>query len=79
MTTKHDAAKAIANIYVTRQQAAKNASSGAGRAFETQQRRKQEQLKAARKAEEARGAREVPVLDTAAGSEPPGTDNDPTE
>lgn len=37
MTTKHDAAKATANLYVTRQQAAKNASSG--RAFEAQQRR----------------------------------------
>ena len=76
MTTKHDAAKATANIYVMRQQAAKNASLGAGRAFETQQRRKQEQLKAARKAE---AARRVPVPSTSAKSEPPGTDNDPTE
>lgn len=79
MTTKHDAAKAITNLYVTRQQAAKNASSSAGRAFEMQQRRKQEQLKAARKAEEARKARKVPVLSTSAESEPPSTDNDPTE
>ena len=78
MTTKHDAAKAIANLYVTRQQAAKNASSGAGRAFEAQQRRKQEQLKAARKAEEAQRARKAPVLETPAGSAPPGTGNDPT-
>lgn len=79
MTTKHDAAKAIANLYVTRQQAAKNASSGGGRAFETQQRRKQELLKAARKAEEARRARNVRVRNTPAASEPPSTDNDPTE
>lgn len=79
MTTKHDAAKAIANLYVTRQQAAKNASSGGGRAFETQQRRKQELLKAARKAEEARRARSVRVPNTPAASEPPSTDNDPTE
>ena len=79
MTTKHDAAKAIANLYVTRQQAAKNANSGAGRAFETQQRRKQEQIKAARKAEEARRARKVPVVSTSAESEPPGTDGGPTE
>jgi hypothetical protein len=79
MTTKHDAAKAIANIYVMRQQAAKNASSGAGRAFEAQQRRKQERLKAARKAEEVCRARKAPVLNTSAESEPPGTDSDPTE
>ena len=79
MTTKHDAAKAIANLYVTRQQAVKNAKPAAGRAFEAQQRRKQEQLKAARKAEEARRARKVPVLETSAGSEPPGTDNDRAE
>lgn len=77
MTTKHDAAKATANLYVTRQQAAKNASSG--RAFEAQQRRKQELLRAARKAEEAQRARKVPVQETSAESEPPGTDNDPTE
>jgi hypothetical protein len=79
MTTKHDAAKAIANIYVTRQQAAKNAKSGAGRAFEAQQRRKQELLKAARKVEEARRARKVPVPSTSAESEPPGTHDDATE
>ncbi len=77
MTTKHDAAKDIANIYVMRQQAAKNASSGAGRAFEAQQRRKQERLKAARKAEEASRARKVPVPSTSA--EPPATDGEPTE
>jgi hypothetical protein len=79
MTTKHDAAKATANLYVTRQQAAKSASSGAGRVFEAQQRRKQEQLNAARKAEEARRARKVPVPSTSAESEPPGTDSDATE
>jgi hypothetical protein len=79
MTTKHDAAKAIANLYVTRQQAAKSASSGAGRAFEAQQRRKQELLKAARKAEEARRVREVPVPKSPAESQPPGTNNDPIE
>ena len=78
MTTKHDAAKAIANLHVTRRQAAKNASSGAGRAFEAQQRRRQEQLEAARKVEQAQRARKAPVLDSSAGSAPPGTGDDPT-
>ena len=79
MTTKHDAAKAIANIHVTMKQAARNASSGAGRGFEAQQRRKQEQLKAARKVEEARRARKVPAANASDASEPPGTGGEPTE
>jgi hypothetical protein len=79
MTTKHDAAKAITNIYVTKQRAAQNASAGGGRAFEAQQRRKQEQLKAARKAEEAQRARKAPVPSTSTEIEPPNTDSDPTK
>lgn len=77
MTTKHDTAKARANIHVMRQQAAKNASTG--RAFDAQQARKQEQIKAARKVEEARRARKASPPSTPAESEPPATDKDPTE
>lgn len=75
MTTKHDAAKAIANIHVMRREAAKNASLGPGGAFEAHQRRK-ERFEAARKAEQARKAR---APRTSTESKPPVTDEEPTK
>jgi hypothetical protein len=53
MTTKHDAAKAIGNIHVTKQNAARATSSGRARDFEARHRRKQELIKAARAAHKA--------------------------
>jgi hypothetical protein len=68
MTTKHDAGKAIANIYVTKLAAA--ASAGQTRAFEARHRQKQERLMAARAAEKARNAKKA----AAAAEEAPPTD-----
>lgn len=78
MTTKHDAAKAIANIHVMRREAAKNASLGTGGAFEAHQRRK-ERFEAARKAEQARKARKAPAPTTSTESQPPVTSEEPTK